>query len=78
MKNRILVLLILLLLVAAPCAQAKGRPGGFSGGFQMEESVERDYAENILPLPVDQRYDENDMNILVYEVFAVIRESCYF
>lgn len=40
MKNRILVLLILLLLMSAPCAQAKGRPGGFSGGFQMEESVE--------------------------------------
>lgn len=40
MKNRILVLLILLLLVFAPCAQAKGRPGGFSGGFQLEESVE--------------------------------------
>ena len=40
MKNRILVLLILLLFVAAPCAQAKGRLGGFSGGFQLEESVE--------------------------------------
>lgn len=40
MKNRILVLLILLLFVAAPCAQAKGIPGGFSGGFQLGESVE--------------------------------------
>ena len=28
-------------------------------------SIEKDYAENILPLPVDQRYDAQDMQRIV-------------
>lgn len=37
MKNRVALLLVLILLALAPGALAKGRPGGFSGGFQMGE-----------------------------------------
>lgn len=36
--------------------------------LNMENCVEKDYAENILPLPVDQRYDENDMQYIIEEV----------
>lgn len=34
-----------------------------------EGSVEKDYAENILPLPVDQRYDAEDMQRIVDALF---------
>lgn len=36
--------------------------------LNMDESIERDYAENILPLPCDQRYDVNDMLFVVKEI----------
>ncbi len=35
--------------------------------------LERDYAENILPLPCDQRYDVNDMLYMVNEILKCIR-----
>ena len=34
--------------------------------------LEKDYTENILPLPCDQRYDANDMNYLVEELLKCI------
>lgn len=34
----------------------------------LEGTLEKDYAENILPLPCDQRYDFDDMNRIVEEV----------
>lgn len=34
----------------------------------MDDTIEKDYAENILPLPCDQRYDENDMIYVAEEV----------
>lgn len=37
-----------------------------------EESLEYQYAENILPLPVDQRYDLQDMAYVVSEVMKCI------
>lgn len=30
--------------------------------------LEKDYADNILPLPIDQRYDESDMNAIINEL----------
>ena len=30
-----------------------------------EEDVEYQFAQNILPLPVDQRYDKNDMEYII-------------
>lgn len=40
--------------------------------LQMEGSLEKDYAENILPLPVDQRYGIEDMEYMVQEVLKCI------
>ncbi len=40
--------------------------------LQMDDSVEKDYAENILPLPCDQRYNEEDMMRIVQEVMTCI------
>ena len=34
-------------------------------------SVEKDYAENILPLPVDQRYDAHDMQRILDALFEL-------
>ena len=34
--------------------------------------LEKDYAENILPLPIDQRYSKEDMLFLVKEVLSCI------
>lgn len=31
-------------------------------------SLEKDYAENILPLPIDQRYSEKDMTVITNEI----------
>lgn len=36
--------------------------------LDMDGTLEKDYAENILPLPVDQRYSREDMERIVYEV----------
>lgn len=36
--------------------------------LKMEDSIEKDYAENILPLPCDQRYGFDDMKRIVQEV----------
>jgi hypothetical protein len=36
--------------------------------LEMDGTVEKDLAENILPLPCDQRYDEADMMRIVEEV----------
>lgn len=38
----------------------------------MENSLERDFAENILPLPCDQRYNADDMMKIVQEVLKCI------
>ena len=40
--------------------------------LQWEGTLEKDYAENILPLPCDQRYDANDMERMIKEVLACI------
>lgn len=40
--------------------------------LQLDGSLEKDYAENILPLPCDQRYTEADMIRIVEEVKACI------
>lgn len=36
-------------------------------------TLEKDYAENILPLPVDQRYDTNDMKRIVKELLKYVQ-----
>lgn len=36
------------------------------------DGLEKDYAENILPLPCDQRYDESDMKTIVEEILKCI------
>lgn len=38
----------------------------------MDGTLEKDYAENILPLPCDQRYSADDMNYMIKEVLACI------
>ena len=35
--------------------------------------LEKDYAQNILPLPCDQRYDREDMARIIYEITALIQ-----
>lgn len=40
--------------------------------LQWEGTPEKDYAENILPLPCDQRYDANDMERIIKEVLTCI------
>ncbi len=40
--------------------------------LQMEGYLEKDYAENILPLPCDQRYDGQDMKIIIEAVLECI------
>lgn len=38
----------------------------------MEGTLEKDFAENILPLPCDQRYSTHDMNYMIQEVLSCI------
>ena len=40
-----------------------------------EATLEYEYANNILPLPVDQRYDENDMKYIAETVKSLIEQS---
>lgn len=40
--------------------------------LKLEGSLEKDYAENILPLPCDQRYTQEDMMRIIEEVMACI------
>ena len=40
--------------------------------FSMNVTLEKDFAENILPLPCDQRYGEEDINRIIKEVLACI------
>ena len=40
--------------------------------LNLENILEKDYAENILPLPIDQRYDEYDMEYVAREVIKCI------
>ena len=35
--------------------------------------LEKDYAENILPLPCDQRYDTEDMKKVIEEVLECFK-----
>ena len=35
---------------------------------ELKGTIESDYAENILPLPVDQRYDKEDMEYIVLQI----------
>lgn len=46
--------------------------------LELPDSLERRYAENILPLPCDQRYDEEDMRAMlaVLEELLDAREGC--
>lgn len=41
--------------------------------FAFEKSLEKDYAENILPLPCDQRYGKAEMNYLVEEILKCMK-----
>lgn len=41
--------------------------------LDLEGTPEKDYAENILPLPCDQRYDFGDMERLVAEVLKLVQ-----
>jgi hypothetical protein len=38
-----------------------------------ENDLEYDMARNILPIPVDQRYDEDDVNLILNEIFKHVR-----
>ncbi len=40
--------------------------------LKMDDTIEKDYAENILPLPCDQRYDEDDMIYAAKEVLKCV------
>lgn len=40
--------------------------------LELKDSLEKDYAENILPLPCDQRYNEKDMIYMAKEVLVCI------
>lgn len=40
--------------------------------LKLEKGVEKDYAENILPLPCDQRYEASDMARIIEEVIKCI------
>lgn len=40
-----------------------------------EDSLEYIYAKNILPLPVDQRYDENDIDTICEYILNMIKEK---
>ena len=40
--------------------------------LNMEGTLEKDYAENIIPLPIDQRYNQQDMKHIVEEVLKCI------
>ncbi len=40
--------------------------------LDMNGTLEKDFAENILPLPVDQRYSEDDMKYIVKELLSCI------
>lgn len=37
--------------------------------------LEKDYTQNILPLPVDQRYDAHDMRIIIEEIKNIIKDD---
>lgn len=43
--------------------------------LEMDGSLEKDYAENILPLPCDQRYDAEDMRRMIDAVLELTSES---
>lgn len=45
-------------------------PTLWSNVLELEGTLEKDYAENILPLPCDQRYCYDDMEIVAGEVLA--------
>ena len=36
--------------------------------LDLEDSLEKDFAENILPLPCDQRYDAEDMEMIIKQL----------
>lgn len=41
--------------------------------LELDGTLEKDYAENILPLPCDQRYSADAMNYMIKEILACIR-----
>ena len=41
--------------------------------LEMDDSLEKDYAENILPLPCDQRYIAEDMNFIIESILNDIK-----
>ena len=42
--------------------------------LDLNDSLEKDYAENILPLPCDQRYIDEDMNVVIELILACMSE----
>ena len=40
----------------------------WSNVLELDGTPEKDYAENILPLPCDQRYGNEEMNTIVTEI----------
>ena len=40
--------------------------------LSMDGTIEKDYAENILPLPCDQRYDATDMDRIIYQTLKAM------
>lgn len=40
--------------------------------LEMDDCLEKDYAENILPLPCDQRYNTEDMETVISELLACL------
>lgn len=40
--------------------------------LSMDGTIEKDYAENILPLPCDQRYDATDMDRIIYQILKAM------
>ena len=41
---------------------------------KFKDSLEYEWALNILPIPCDQRYDKNDMNIILEHLFKILKE----
>ena len=44
-------------------------------GWSNEDDIEYQFAENIIPLPIDQRYDFEDMQYIVEMIFACLKNK---
>jgi len=43
--------------------------------LELDGTLEKDYAENILPLPIDQRYSTKDMRLIIDEITKVFANA---